>query len=246
MQDLEQRRFRLHARESDYQQRVQQAQAYIEALFDGYDEPYISVSGGKDSTVLHHLATQRCGFDGIDVFHFDWGLRNVPGVGEHVRDLVDRLGGNLVYRTSEKVNDPEHFANDEHHGMAGIMGWVRTLQEERDWDVTLLGIRAEESASRRDQYTGDPPMDHNGVQPTAAPIHHLTTEDIWSYIVEHDLPYHDIYDEQGELFDGIDSRENRLVTVYDHEFDSLGSETISQFLFPEATNKLKEIEQMEK
>ena len=37
------------------------------------------------------------------------------------------------------------------------------------------------------------------------------------YIVANNLPYHEIYDEQAELYGGIDARSNRLVTVYDHD-----------------------------
>lgn len=243
MNDLERRKFRLHADTADYDRRIQQATDWIHATADEFGTPYVSISGGKDSTVLYHLVAQRCGYDSMDVFHFDWGLRNVPGIEAHVRELVDRFGGTLVARSSEKVNDPDRFANDEHHGMAGIMGWIRALRDERGWDVGLLGIRAGESPTRRDRYTGTPPSHHDGIQPTVAPIHHLTTIDVWAYIVTQDLPYHDIYDEQGALFDGIDSRENRLVTIYDHEFASLGSEAISQFLYPEATNELKDLEQ---
>jgi len=239
---LERRKFQLQADTDGYQERIQKAKEYIWSAFEKYEEPYVSVSGGKDSTVLHHLVVQRCGYN-ADVFQFDWGFRNLPGINEHVDHLVSEFGGTLVRRTSEKVNNPERFANDEHHGIAGLMGWTRKLGNERGWDAALLGIRAEESPARREKYVGDPPTNHNGVQPTVAPIHHLTTQDIWSYIVEHELPYHDIYDEQANLFDGIDSRGNRLVTIYDHEFASLGSEAISQFLFPEATNELKKIEQ---
>jgi hypothetical protein len=34
-----------------------------------------------------------------------------------------------------------------------------------------------------------------------------------------------------------------MVTIYDHEFSSLGSEALSQFLYPSETNALKDIEQ---
>jgi len=242
MNRLEERKFRLHAETDGFCERVQKAERYIESVFSRYDNPYVSVSGGKDSTVMYHLVSQRCGYD-VDVFQFDWGLRNVPGINEHVELLAGDFGDVLVRRTSERVNDEELFANDEHHGMAGIMGWVRRLSEERGWDISLLGIRAEESADRREKYSGDPPMSFQGVLPSVAPIHHFTTKDVWAYIVENEIPYHDIYDEQGSLFDGIDSVGNRLVTIYDHEFSSLGSESVSQFLFPSATNELKDIEQ---
>lgn len=243
MTPLEQRRFELHAQTDEYQQRIKQAESRVEASVERFGTPYVAVSGGKDSTVLYHVAVDACNLDNIDVFHFDWGLRNIPGINDHVRALVDAYGGTLIQRTSEGVTDEATFARDEHKGMAGIMGWVAKLGGERGWDVGLLGIRAEESAARRDEYTGEPPARVDmGPVPVTAPIHGLTTADVWAYIVDHNLPYPDHYDERGELFDGIDADENRLVTMYDHEFDDKGSEALSQFQYPDATAELKRIE----
>lgn len=241
MTPLEYRKFELHADTSAYQRRIRQARDRVAASVDRYGTPYVAVSGGKDSTVLYHLAVAELG-TGVDVFHFDWGLRNIPGINEHIQELVEAHGGALIQRTSEDVTDEETFAADEHKGMAGIMGWVARLKDDRDWDVGLLGIRAEESAKRREDYAGDPPVRHMGPVPTTAPIHDLTTADVWAYIIKHGLDYPDHYDERGELFDGIDADENRLVTMYDHEFDDKGSEALSQFQYPGETNELKRIE----
>lgn len=242
MDRLEERKFQLHSQTEEYQQRIERAEKWIHRIFDQYDNPYLSVSGGKDSLVMHHIAAQRCGFTDIDVFHFDWGARNIPGVEDFVRKTVESFGGNLIARTSEGVQD-EAFAKDEHNGMQGIIGWTRTLSDEHGWDAALLGIRAEESSKRRYQYNGEPPSTDGPVTIQFAPVHRLTTQDIWAYIVSNNLPYHEIYEKQAELYGGIDSRSNRLVTVYDHEFSSLGSEAISQFIYPEKTNELKNIEQ---
>lgn len=111
--------------------------------------------------------------------------------------------------------------------------------------MRVLGIRAAESPQRRDRFGGTPPTDRDGDDIATAPIHQLTTADVWAYIVEHELPYHDIYDRQGRLYDGIDAPENRLVTLYDSEFDSLGAREISQFVYPGATNAIKDLEQKE-
>jgi len=65
---------------------------------------------------------------------------------------------------------------------------------------------------------------------------------VWSYIVKNDLEYHEIYDKQAELFGSISHPDNRLVTLYDREFESYGSLSISQFIYPSETNRLKSIE----
>jgi len=240
MNDLEERRFRLHAQKDDYKRRVAGGRQNLQAVAERFDAPCLHVSGGKDSLFLWHLAVEV----GLDwpVYHFDNGVLNVPGVTEFVRERAADWKADLYVRTSEAAND-ERMVVEEGHGYNGYWGQYWTLVGEYGWDVRVLGIRAEESSRRRDRFTGTPPTDRHGDDLAAAPIHALTTADIWAYIVEHDLPYHDIYDRQGQLYDGIDAPENRLVTLYDSEFDSLGAREISQFVYPGETNALKDIEQ---
>ena len=241
MHDLEERRFRLHVDTTDYKSRVSRARDHLQAVADRFESPCLHVSGGKDSLVLWHLALQERGVD-WPVYHFDNGVLNVPGVTDFVRELANEWGTDLYVRTSEAAND-ERMVVEEGHGYNGYWGQYWSLVNEHAWDVRVLGIRAAESAQRRDRFAGVPPTDSDGQDIATAPIHHLTTADVWAYIVEHNLPYHDIYDRQGELYDGIDAPENRLVTLYDSEFDSLGAREISQFVYPGATNRLKKIEQ---
>jgi 3'-phosphoadenosine 5'-phosphosulfate sulfotransferase (PAPS reductase)/FAD synthetase len=238
--DLEERRFRLHARRDDYQRRLATARTYLAAVARRFDAPCLHVSGGKDSLVLWHLTVTE-GYD-WPVFHFDNGVLNVPGVTEFVRKRANEWSANLYVRTSEAAND-ERMVLEEGHGYAGYWGQYWALVGDHGWDVRVLGIRAAESAQRRDRFSGTPPTDSDGDDVATAPIHALTTADVWAYIVEEDLPYHDIYDRQGQLYDGIDAPENRLVTLYDSEFDSLGSKEISQFIYPDKTNALKDVEQ---
>jgi len=242
MQKLEQRRFRLHAITSKYRSRLAEARDHLSLIADRFESPCLHVSGGKDSLVLWHLADHE-EYD-WPVYHFDNGLLNVPGVTEFVRARASDWGATLYVRTSEAAND-ERMVLEEGHGYRGYWGQYSSLASSHGLDCRVLGIRAKESAQRRDRFTGVPPTDGTGYERAAAPIHHLTTADVWAYIVDHDLPYHDIYDRQGELFDGIDARENRLVTLYDSEFDSLGAREISQFIYPDATARLKDIEQRE-
>lgn len=241
MDTLESRKFELHAGTDEYAHRIEQATEWVEYFFDKFEKPCLSYSGGKDSLVLLHLITQQCGYDDIDVYHFDNGLLKVPGSDDFVRESVSKIGGNLFYRTSEKANSDD-MVLEEGHGYRGFWGNYSTLSERQNWDLRLLGIRAEESNDRRDRY-GQPPINRDEQYTSAAPIHHLKTEDIWAYIVDNDLDYHEIYDKQGELYGDMAHIGNRLVTIYDSEFENLGNLEVSQFLYPSETNHLKEIEQ---
>lgn len=245
MNDLEARKFRLHAETDDYQRRVEQAKRWVCSVFERFDAPCLNYSGGKDSFVLLHLVASECGYSDVDIYHFDNGLLRVPGSDDFVRASVNRLGGNLFVRSSESAND-ERMVVEEGHGYNGFWGQYKQLVDDREWDVRLLGIRAGESPQRRDRFDGDGlPVSYDEEWTAAAPIHEFSARDVWGYIVSNDLEYHEIYDEQGDLYGGMEHPSNRLVTLYDSEFDSLGSREVSQFLYPERTNELKQIEQDE-
>lgn len=70
----------------------------------------------------------------------------------------------------------------------------------------------------------------------------MTPEDVWGYIVNQGIDYHQIYDKQGELYGKIGAKENRLVTLYDREFENFGSLIVSQYIYPDKTNRLKKME----
>lgn len=242
MDKLEKRKFQLHAETGDFQDRIRQARDWIHRIFDRFQQPNLNYSGGKDSLVMLHLVTD-CGYR-PDVYHFDNGVLRVPGNVDFVRNSVDRIAPEcrLVVRSSAAANS-EKMVTEEGHGYNGFWGWYRQLQEDYGWDVRLVGIRAAESNERRDRVEPDglPVVQEEYV--AAFPIHRLTTRDIWAYIVDHDLSYHSIYDKQGDLYGSMEARGNRLVTLYDAEFDSLGAREVSQFVYPGRTNELKAIEQ---
>ncbi len=244
MNDLERRKFRLHADTDDYHRRIEQAADWTHYAFRVFENPCLNYSGGKDSLVLLHLTTQRCGYDDVDIYHFDNGLLSVPGAGDFVRESVDRLGGRLFERTSAAANSAE-MVIENGHGYNGFWGHYHDLAERHNWDARLLGIRAAESPQRRDRFDtdGTAPINWDEERTAVAPIHQLTTRDVWAYIIDQGLEYHEIYDEQGALYDSMEHPSNRLVTLYDREFKSTGSLELSQFLFPSETNGLKQMEQ---
>jgi 3'-phosphoadenosine 5'-phosphosulfate sulfotransferase (PAPS reductase)/FAD synthetase len=245
MDELERRKFELHSQTEDYRSRIERARNWIHEIFDRYDSHCLNYSGGKDSLVLLHLIADS-GYS-PDIYHFDNGLLEIPGNSEFVDDSVERIASDseLIVKTSEAANSKE-MVLEEGHGYEGFWGWYSQLHEKRGWDLRLLGIRAEESGTREQRFDSSsqrPPINRKEKYTVAAPIHHLTTRDIWAYIVSQGLEYHEIYDQQAELFGGMEARGNRLALLYDSEFDSLGARTVSQFVFPDRTNELKEIEQ---
>ena len=238
MTPLEHRKFELHTDTEGYRHRLADAKDWIHRVFDGFDNPCLNYSGGKDSLVLLNLLGES-GYE-PPVFHFDNGLLSVPGDTEFVRSTLKGYSGELFVRTSAAVND-ERMVVEQGHGYNGFWGHYNDLAEREGWDCRLIGIRAAESNDRADRFD-DTPINRHEQHTAAAPIHQLTTRDIWGYIVENDLDYHEIYDKQGELYGDMEARGNRLVTLYDSEFDSLGAREISQFVYPGETNAAKDAE----
>lgn len=240
MNKLKQRKFELHSKSDDYLSRIEKAKSNIQTIYDEFTNPCINYSGGKDSLVLLHLISQKCRYK-PDIYHFDNGILKIPESDEFVRESVSRIGGDLYIRSSEKANS-EKMVNEEGHGYKGFFGWYKRLAQDHDWDVRILGIRAEESGDRERRFDSSEPINYGEQFIAAAPIHHLTTTDIWSYIYSNSIEYHPIYDTQAELYGDIEHQSNRLVTLYDSEFDSLGSRTISKFIYPSESYELKELE----
>jgi len=236
--DLKAEELRLHSKTSGYKDRKQEAKDWLR----GCSDFYVSYSGGKDSTALLFLTAEV--YDSFPVFHFDWGVRNIPGIEQYCYETATEVvdDENYYSRTSQDVQSLKLFAEDVHRGIQGLLGQEKRLRERHGWKTCLLGIRGEESTKRRRDYTGSPPSKHLGGR-CVAPLHRWSTKDVWAYLFEKDIDVHELYFKQADLFDGIESPENRLCTLYDHQFSSLGSEDVSEHLYPGRVSFLKKKEQ---
>jgi len=236
---LKKEELRLHTQTSEYKERKKQAKKWIRGIKTPF---YVSYSGGKDSTALLLLSSEI--YEDFPVFHFDWGVRNVPGIEEYSYELCEDVVGSENYykRTTQDVQSVKLFAENVHKGIKGLLGQQKRLREKNGWRTCLLGIRGDESGKRRREYTGSPPSKQMAGR-CVAPLHEWTTRDVWAYLLEKNAIVHELYIKQGKLFDDLEADENRLCTLYDHQFSSLGSESVSEQLYPERVNELKGFEQ---
>ena len=124
--ELERRKFELHAEREEYRSRIEQAKNWIHATFDRFENPNVNYSGGKDSLVLLHL-TADCGYS-PDVYHFDNGLLRVPGNTDFVEESVARIvpDADLILKSSAAANSSDMVV-EEGHGYAGFWGWYSQL-----------------------------------------------------------------------------------------------------------------------
>ncbi len=199
--------FLLHSRRKEYKIKVEKSLKIIEAAFDKHN-CYVSFSGGKDSTVLTHLALSLN--KDVPIWHWDYGDDLMPRpIESEVLNNLESLGAvNVV------VNKRQGDGADTSSGYKQFFGQIDENKKVYGWDMGLIGVRREESNRRKQKYK------YYFQEGDCYPLLNWSSDDVWAYIVSNDLPYPDVYDYYGEV-SGWDRC--RFVTFFDPEFDSLNN-----------------------
>jgi 3'-phosphoadenosine 5'-phosphosulfate sulfotransferase (PAPS reductase)/FAD synthetase len=219
----------MYAETEEYQHSVAVLNANIEEAFRKYSRPYVAYSGGKDSLVMAHVILKH--FPGTLVFHWDYGKYYMPRELEHeVMSIARQIGAaNIRIDTTPIYNIKKRTAE----GVLGSILYGRVLKELRKegYDLGFVGLRAQESCKRalRTKYL----FEHDKIMDNCFPVRHMSTRDIWSYIVANGLPYCSHYDLYGEL-QGLENV--RFCTFFDPEFDKFGNSNIDGLLMTEFKN----------
>ena len=177
---------------------------------------YVSFSGGKDSTVLLHLALQSQ--KKIPVFHWDYGVYMPREVESEIQANMRVLGAKDVSVETRASQECSAFFGAVHQFMRG-----------KSLEVALVGLRKEESYKRRRKICKQPKGE-------CYPLADWGWKDIWAYIVSNNLSYPKLYDVYGPLL-GWDKA--WFVTFFDPEFDSLGASNLDGLFFPQYRNSPK-------
>jgi len=210
MQSSERLLYLAHASLPIFRQRIILANSVIKAGLEKMQRPYISMSFGKDSTVMTHLLLQaipdapviyvNCGeFD-------EWPdtprvrdefLRRVHCnfheiVAPSIFDLYITAGYVLTdYETGSKAARQMWRIYDDSLGKA-----ITTRAKELGCDGGFLGLRAAESINRTRLFNWkeNPYYAESRKMWTCCPLEKWTARDVWAYITKNDLPYNDLYD----------------------------------------------------
>lgn len=174
---------------------------------------YVAFSGGKDSTVLLHLALQIQ--QDIPVWHWDYGVYIPRQVEAEIQSNMKCLGATNV-TVSESVNQ----------GNVAFFCEANRFMQDKSLEVALVGLRKEESY-RRKRKIG------RGLKGEVYPLADWGWRDVWAYIVSNGLPYPRLYDVYGPVL-GYDRA--RFVTFFDSEFDHLGASYVDGYFFPQFRN----------
>lgn len=197
--------FAAHAMSRGYTRRI----AAAAQLIAQHPDYAVSVSWGKDSVLLLHLAATTLGrvMAVHGRYHPHEELPDIPAV----RDAVlRRLDGRVIYaevrvpgdwEIAERLGYPLWQAETAEHRR--LLREIRQTFIERLEDAAramgatgmMLGLAAHESLGRR--YNAAMRGCHytaNGRMPTLAPLQWLQADDVIAYHVQHDLRWLRIYD----------------------------------------------------
>ena len=224
------RAYEMHSTHEDYKKRIREAERNITRILNTKYNPIIEFSGGKDSLVLLHMVMQQD--NTIPIFNFH------PGYGKYCRQ---------IYRTQETHNEIMHsaeiagamdltvfntpFWNGEEYLIGDYFPMLFSFMKKRGCDLELLGIRGEESISRKHRVKGSL-IFKEGCRRLAFPIRYLTTEDVWAYILTNDLFYVSAYDVNGKIY-GYDKA--RFSSQYNENNSRSGY--MDGVLFPDEANE---------
>jgi len=185
----------------------------------------VAFSGGKDSTVMLHLALQVD--PNIDVAFWDQGKYLMPEEVTHeVISNAKTLGAKdlIVYsadvQQDERITESPFLWGVSHRWKYHI---INKLKKEHGWKTQFIGLRTEESISRRTLCT----KPRSG---EVYPVDKWRWMDIWAYIVSRGLPYPHLYDVYGPVM-GWDKA--RFVNFFTKRFENLGAPYMDGFFFPQ-------------
>lgn len=215
MQEKWRRFFENWSKLDQFKQKVQSAKRIIDIARTR--RTYLAFSGGKDSTVLLHLASKA-----FPVVHWYAGAYYIPDeIHKEIQEIALKYSRVYIEMTS-----PEYFKkkrkaiNVKGRKFLGIE--LRHLR--KHYDTAILGIRAEESVKRKLKGW----KEHDKGFLNLYPLWNWSWEDVWAYIVSRKVPYISYYDKCGDVV-GYDNV--RFTALFYPGFDKFGAENVDGVLF---------------
>jgi predicted phosphoadenosine phosphosulfate sulfurtransferase len=203
---------------------LEAARARLRWAFERFDPLIIAISGGKDSTVLLHLAVQEAQHQGrmLDVLFLDQEAEYAATITQ-VRSLMSLPQVRpLWYQVPLRMTNATSYDDCWLHAWHPGEQWMRPQESGAITDAcgapdrfypffawfegqqsasacSLIGLRSEESLNRYRAVTRHPALPDirwstQGNITKLYPLYDWTFEDIWAYIAQFHVPYNKVYD----------------------------------------------------
>jgi phosphoadenosine phosphosulfate reductase len=175
-------------------------EAVLQWAYDTFPRVVIVASFQAESSVLIDMASQVRG--DVRVLTLDTG--RLP---QATHDMIDRIRDR--YAIDVQVVSPDAVELEEMVGRHGVNLFYGSADNRRlccdvrksrplaraleGYDAWITGVRRKQAATRADTSIVAPDHEHEGLT-KIAPLAGWTKEQVWTYIRDHDLPYHSLYD----------------------------------------------------
>jgi 3'-phosphoadenosine 5'-phosphosulfate sulfotransferase (PAPS reductase)/FAD synthetase len=231
-----------HASTDGYYKRIESAKQTILQFVEKCESPYISFSGGKDSSVLLGLF-RDLGLTDIPVFSqldtLDWDFTE-----RHIDNFYEKMGFMNRHFLTPQYDVLKAFSKltfDEKEGIdtnACFFDLIRDFVEKHGFTGNANGIRVEESKNRKMCILkhGTLFQQKNGFWKCFA-CGHLTGLDVFAYILSNNLPYAPVYDCHGDYA----PHDIRFSWILHPDFLRRGNAVWLKRHFPNEFNKLVSI-----
>lgn len=193
--------FMLHSTMPSFINKVEKSKKVIKEFLEKCSNPYVAWSTGKDSTAV--LGLTRGVKEDVVAVHIDSGVE-LPGTDE-TREKVNNV---IHFKTERPFLDlAEEFGLETKETRKSV--FVKQLEETYSFDGVLMGLRADESRTRKQNAKRGMIYQRRDGMWICNPILYWTMKDVFAYIVSRGLPIHPHY-----LMDGPFELKHRRVGSY--------------------------------
>lgn len=227
--------FLMHSDTLLFKKTLKRAKECISIALSVFKKPYVAYSGGKDSCVLLHLVLNLK--KDIKVIHWDYGSYYMPRSieTELLKNAIKMGGLNLETLTSPLYSKKKRQKANIWY--REFLGKELPRLAHEGFDCSFIGLRAEESSSRKRRTKSF--FSHDGHMVNCFPLRNFTYKDIYAYLLKHEVPYlAEHYNKYSAL---LGYAHSRFVTFFDPEFNKLGSSNVDGVLMHEYKYSIEDV-----